>query len=65
MDKKAQEELTERLMKHKDKVREKNKLNQLQQEFILSKEVQNKETFKKPVTVNLSEDYKMYNQQLK
>ena len=61
---KAQLELTERLMQHKEKVGHKNKLSQIQQEFIQSKEAEPKEEFKKQPTVHLSGDYKMYNHQM-
>ena len=65
LDKKSQDDLTERLMKHKDKVREKNKLSKIQQDFIQLREAEEKKNINKPTTVHHSEDYKMYEHQIK
>ena len=65
MDKKSQQALTERLLQHKDKVREKNRLNQIQQEIKDTSETQPKEEVHKVAVVKLPEDYNMYDHQMK
>ena len=52
-------------MKHKDKVREKNKLSKIQQDFIQFREDEEKKNINKPTTIHHSEDYKMYEHQIK
>ena len=52
-------------MKNKDNVRKKNKLSKTQQDFIQLREAEEKEEYKRPATVLHSEDYKMYEHQIK
>ena len=52
-------------MKNKDNVRKKNKLSKTQQDFIQLREAEEKEEYNRPTTVFHSEDYKMYENQIK
>lgn len=65
MDKKSQQALTERLLNHKDKIREKNRLNKIEQEIKQTVTSNPRAETIKSNSIQLGDDYNMYDHQIK
>lgn len=65
MDKKSQQLLTERLLQHKDKIREKNRLNKIEQEIKETAKTHPRSQTIKSNSIQLGDNYNMYDHQMK